>query len=704
MSIRVTITKSGVADAYGIAMAVGTTYTVADDFGLSLIQQGKATDTDGVQNFPGNSPFDEVNEGIVAGLSTSNTLLAATANYAIIQSNLNARGLVQMLTPGTYYINSTLVIPSGTHLVGSTNGAVILKQYAGTNKLLLKTAAYDTAPTSVTLTWSAGVEVSVAWTGHGLTTEDYIVIQGAAQYAYNTVAKVGAVTDANNVVVQIQRVPSGAASGTILARKCTRDFSISNIAFDYDYTNNATGAATDRFTTILGYAGNFILDRVKCLNIYKYGLNVGAAMDYTVLDCVGIGTQSGSSSEALKTYGPARNGLVIGLTGTTTDDFASVQPSEDALFSTYRWTSGDISNIKFIGSRGQSSGGTAIHPIYCDDNYNVTDIFYEDVFGVTTHAAGSIVALTRNASGTTGIFGNIEVNGVHGSTAGATAYAVALGGSAASGDRLRVTGVDARAARQVYGLSGLTCKQVEVEGCIRNLTTDTATSIYFNNCAMKRLAIRNNLFSQTAASTAYGIELVNSGTATESIEISGNTFNGATNMRGMQLFLGTVRSLRIQNNHMRLSGDQLALVNGCTSASIVARDNDTDSAAVLAFTSASAAVSATVVAEGNVATANSNGFFRITQTTNACAVTLRTANNVISNAAHVTVVSGTPTLTIFSNDLAVDPLALTGLATTNQQTLVSTRVTANCQGPSVRTGAGWVALGTGAAGVNTVIT
>lgn len=60
MTIRVTITKPGVTDAYGIAMAVGTTYTVEENFGLSLIQQGRASDTDEFLDERINAPFDEV--------------------------------------------------------------------------------------------------------------------------------------------------------------------------------------------------------------------------------------------------------------------------------------------------------------------------------------------------------------------------------------------------------------------------------------------------------------------------------------------------------------------------------------------------------------------------------------------------------------------------------------------------------------------
>lgn len=53
MTIRVTITKPNVFDAFGLPMVVGTTYPVDDAFGLSLIQSLKASDTDGSLTDPG---------------------------------------------------------------------------------------------------------------------------------------------------------------------------------------------------------------------------------------------------------------------------------------------------------------------------------------------------------------------------------------------------------------------------------------------------------------------------------------------------------------------------------------------------------------------------------------------------------------------------------------------------------------------------
>src|SRR5688572_9988800 len=57
MTIRVTITQPGVTNAYGLPLAVGTTYTVEEDFGRSLIAGLKATDTDGYMAIGGNNPY-----------------------------------------------------------------------------------------------------------------------------------------------------------------------------------------------------------------------------------------------------------------------------------------------------------------------------------------------------------------------------------------------------------------------------------------------------------------------------------------------------------------------------------------------------------------------------------------------------------------------------------------------------------------------
>lgn len=57
MTMRVTIIKAGSSDIYGNPFVVGSTYSVSDDYGLDLVSQSMATDTDGVLNALKNSPF-----------------------------------------------------------------------------------------------------------------------------------------------------------------------------------------------------------------------------------------------------------------------------------------------------------------------------------------------------------------------------------------------------------------------------------------------------------------------------------------------------------------------------------------------------------------------------------------------------------------------------------------------------------------------
>ena len=55
--MRVTITAQNVFNTYGIAMPAGSIQTLADDFGKSLVQAQKATDTDGVLTAQPNDPY-----------------------------------------------------------------------------------------------------------------------------------------------------------------------------------------------------------------------------------------------------------------------------------------------------------------------------------------------------------------------------------------------------------------------------------------------------------------------------------------------------------------------------------------------------------------------------------------------------------------------------------------------------------------------
>lgn len=106
---------------------------------------------------------------------------SAVQNFRAIQAALGSRGRVTLTQPGVYDVNDTLVVPSGTKFV--VGHGVELRQVAGINKLMISNEAYlkavETGGTAVTLSWTAGVVCTVNWTGHGKTTRDYVLIQGA---------------------------------------------------------------------------------------------------------------------------------------------------------------------------------------------------------------------------------------------------------------------------------------------------------------------------------------------------------------------------------------------------------------------------------------------------------------------------------------------------------------------------------------------
>jgi len=78
-------------------------------------------------------------------------------------------------------------------------------------------------------------------------------------------------------------------------------------------------------------------------------------------------------------------------------------------------------------------------------------------------------------------------------------------------------------------------------------------------------------------------------------------------------------------------------------------------------------------------------------------------SNFLASGSWVVVPSGTPVLTVYGWDIAIDPITLTGLATTLGQFFYSTQAGAE-GGPSVRSNAGWYCLAGGAAGANQNIT
>lgn len=94
MAIYVQITKTQVFDRYGLPMTVGTQYLVGDDFGRSLVEQGKATDVYGILRYPFSMFDPSADFQTIDAIDTANSGVANTSeqqlnpNHRAITSNM----------------------------------------------------------------------------------------------------------------------------------------------------------------------------------------------------------------------------------------------------------------------------------------------------------------------------------------------------------------------------------------------------------------------------------------------------------------------------------------------------------------------------------------------------------------------------------------------------------------------------------------
>ena len=163
MTIRVTITKPGVTDAYGIAMVVGTTYTVEENFGLSLISQGRATDTDDFLEERINAPFDEVVYPLdPVGLSADGTSLVSGDGSSFLYGPVTSGAWMKV--PSIFRLRitgtGTLQMDSKDSLGNITLATFPLTSYtAETDKIEFPYAGDDAVTIRVTLTGTLTCEV-----------------------------------------------------------------------------------------------------------------------------------------------------------------------------------------------------------------------------------------------------------------------------------------------------------------------------------------------------------------------------------------------------------------------------------------------------------------------------------------------------------------------------------------------------------------
>lgn len=597
---------------------------------------------------------------------------SAEANTRMIQKALDNRGDVSIEGDGVILINDTLVIGSYTNFY--VGPGITLQQAPGTSKRMIQTRAFESDSVNVTLTWSAGETCSVGWAGHGKVVGDFVSIFDVSPSQYIGVFRVTTITDADNFVVQLWRVPTTtptALNGSVKAKTADVHIKVDvQGSFDYNInaSNNSALNALDRHAAIFGHVA-FLDVNFECNNAVKYCLNIGAAV------YVNFSSRSTvTNSDQVKIYGPV-NHVTGTVSGTSSDDFISIQTREPSAFASYIWTYGDCLDVhlKDLHCTKSSSFAGSIVAIYTSPNEYIDDILIENVSGnVPGYSPVRIQGFLDSADATGGNIG-----------------------------KLKVSGVNARGIYQVKIDGKFTAEDLTFEHIEGSFTTLTAQLILaLNPCIIKRLTI-NDIYHRDPTWPTSGAVMVEVQCRVDELVVNDpNVVFVNNNPTFIQLATANalVDVVRVEGGRIVAGSTVVRVQSNVTSNPLIEVVGLRSSCLAICNMSANSRVA---LSGGCRFDGASNGVLRADTT---AVVTARSdGTNYLTSGSWFVAPSGTPTLTVYGWDISLDPIAVTQLTTTAGQYLNSTQAGVE-GGPSVRTPAGWVALGTGASGVNTVIT
>lgn len=593
--------------------------------------------------------------------STVNSAEAAAENTSKIQGALTNAGIVQVLTPGTYYISDTLKLYSNTDFYLAPG--VEIKLFAGTSKVMLTTESQYQTGVSVTLTWTAGTTVDIGWTAHGRAAGDFVWLLGASESTYRGVFRVDSVTDANSFKISLATTPAAAPSGTLTAKVATKNVMVRGGKWNSDYPNNAGAYLNSYAMSMYGCANTFVED-------VEYGISAKFSLCFCAFHNAGASKikSYNTQSDSVKVYGPGNIFEADNITGICGDDFMSIQPEEGTAYINYQIQNGDLHQIQVSSVNGKHPGSFSNFNVYLSDTCMLYGLDLHNVGGNALDGLGIIVQ--KSAGMTTG-------------------YA----------KRINISGVSSNCASSVYLASGH-IDQLTIDGLQLNpnLLTNSPSIGFTATASVSRFDILRCNFSYGKWPSSGNASAITLTGIADLVNIDGCRFvdNGGGVCFAINLNTGiSVKKINVTNCYHN-SGIFIYVVGAPTvTPNVTLRGNYTGAANP-------------VFIGGNINLSfSSNDFLNassgVVRFNNTFTSTIKSdgTNNLIAGS-WITVAAGTPVISLYGWDIGVDPIALTGLATTNGQYILSTQATTD-GGPSVKTAAGWVALGTGASGVNTVI-
>lgn len=591
-------------------------------------------------------PVNQVPILSTAGVSTRCEMFGAapsataSENLSAIQSALNVGGIVTLNTAGTFLLSDSLIIYSNTHFRIGPNTILKMQDSAG-GKPVIKNDAYNrrAAADTITLAWSSGITASISgWVGHGLTTNDYVWMQGATLSVYNTIARVTAADSAaGTATVRLMYVPSGAVSGTITALKCDRNIIIEGGYADYNYPSNTTGVTPtlDACGINIGVAQNVKLINAGSGNGQKYAFNTGAIRDLQAFGCFTKAT----ASDFFKVLGPAINCTINGASGSIGDDGVSFQVRQPSAYPNFQWSNGDVINCHAEGLDLETSlAGSAVAVAYPSDTEMMT-VSFKNINGYAPTGKAVKVVAEHSAS-----------------------------------DRIKSLRIDK--AQNGGGNNVLHINRVSTNGII--IDDLQATQLIENGLGVPQAVvlmdagcyIKNGLIDIVVQNSAFtgGQYAMQLNGNYNRLQVTGSIEGGGT-ARGIQLG-GDVKTGNLIVSMSQLTGDQL--VGGTLSGTITLDGCTTQIANVVSATSVSGTINVNL--QGNLFTNASGGVVR----SSAGTFNVRSAgdNNFAGTSVPVLAPSGTPTFNLYGNDLKQDLTATGTTKTTSGQYCFNTAAAA----------------------------
>ena len=327
----------------------------------------------------------------------------AATNASSIHASLDAYGSATVFGQGDIYIDDTLWLDDGNALV--TAPGARLRLASGSDALMVGTKPMKESASSVTVSWTNGITASVAWTAHGRSVGDAICLQGANETLWNSVFRVIAITDANNLVIATHEFASAAPTGTITAKRCVRKIKV-DVDLYYDYTNNASASqGYNRHACMIGYAADVETLSVRAENVYKYALCTMATLNVR-------GSVNGIDvGDICKMYGPARS-TWLRVSGEGHDDCCSIQAKEPAAYIAYQEAFGPVKDCGYIDTNVVNTGGAASGAIviYADDDHEIDGITIER--GSALSNLNSAIAIKFGSGFTTSKIGGVTIRDI----------------------------------------------------------------------------------------------------------------------------------------------------------------------------------------------------------------------------------------------------------------------------------------------------